>query len=246
MSQTNQWIDTLKRCLKVRGHTYADVAKILDLSEPSVKRLFAEQSFSMKRLEKICRMLDMSFSELARMNDINFKERRTTLSVEQEKNLAADPILLSYFYLLLHGWDSDRIAGRFSLKPTRQVRLLAKLDRLGLIELQVNNRVRLLTARRIQWRKNGAVRRLYEQEVKRAFLQDEFTEGVSHFGFESAELAPESARLICQRLQRVHQEFDELAELDVSLPYTEKRGYGLMIAIRPWAYWSIVLENDSL
>lgn len=244
MNQTDQWIDTLKRCLKARGITYKNVAKALDLSEASVKRLFSERSFTMQRLERICHLMDMSFSDLARLNDLKYEERQTTLSAGQESALADDAILLSYFYLLLKGWSVDRLAQRFALEQPRQVRLLAKLDRLGLIELQPGNRVRLLTARRIQWRRDGPVRRLYEREVKQAFLHDRFSESTAHFGFESAELAPESARLILRRLARVTREFDELAELDVNLEPTGKRGYGLMVALRPWAYWNIVL-NDS-
>jgi transcriptional regulator with XRE-family HTH domain len=246
MNQTNQWIDTVKRCLKARGITYKDVAIALNLSEASVKRLFSERSFSMQRLERICRLMDMSFSDLARLNDLKYEERQTTLSVSQETALADDAILLSYFYLLLKGWSIDRLTQRFALEEPRQIGLLAKLDRLGLIELQPGNRVRLLTARRIQWRRDGPVRRLYEREVKQAFLHDKFSESTAHFGFESAELAPESARLILRRLTRVTREFDELAELDVNLEPTGKRGYGLMVALRPWAYWNIVLSDSEM
>jgi len=245
VSQTNQWIDTLKRCLKTRGFTYRDVAKALDLSEASIKRLFSERAFSLKRLEQICRLMDMSFSDLARLNDLKYQERQTTLSADQEATLADDSILLSYFYLLLNGWEIERIARRFALDKPRQIRLMAKLDRMGLIELQPGNRVRLLTSRRIQWRRDGAVRRLYEREVKQAFLKDTFSDGIAHFGFESAELAPESARLILRRMTRLVREFDEMAELDVNLEPAEKRGYGLMIALRPWAYWNVIL-NDSI
>jgi transcriptional regulator with XRE-family HTH domain len=246
MSQTNQLIDTLKRCLKARGITYRDVAADLKLSEASIKRLFSERSFSVLRLEQICRLVDMSFSDLARLNDSRYQQRQTTLSASQEAALADDAILLSYFYLLLKGWSIGRIAQRFALDEPRQVRLLAKLDRLGLIELHPGNRVRLLTARRIQWRRDGPVRRLYEREVKQAFLHDAFSGSTAHFGFESAELAPESARLILRRLTRVTREFDELAELDVNLDPTGKRGYGLMVALRPWAYWNIVLNDGEM
>ena len=246
MSQTRQWTDTLKRCLKTRGLTYRDVAKALNLSEASIKRLFSERSFSLHRLEQICQLMDMSFSDLARLNELRYEERLTVLSIEQEAALADDAILLSYFYLLLNGWKKGRIARRFDLEEPRQIRLLARLDRLGLIELQPGNRVRLLTARRIQWRRNGPVRRLYEREVKQAFLKDSFAQGVAHFGFESAELAPESARLILRRLTRLTRDFDEMAEMDQNLKPTEKRGYGLMVAMRPWAYWNIVLNGDQV
>ena len=104
MSQTSQWIDTLKRCLKARGVTYRDVAEALGLSEASIKRLFSEQSFSMHRLEQVCRLADVSFSDLAHLSDIRYEERQTLLTAEQEAALAGDAILLSYFYLLLNGW----------------------------------------------------------------------------------------------------------------------------------------------
>jgi transcriptional regulator with XRE-family HTH domain len=245
MNETQQWIDTLKRCLKARGLTYRDVAAALQLSEASVKRLFAGRSFSLTRLEQVCRMVDLRFSDLARLNDRQYRERQTVLSLEQEQALAGDAILLSYFYLLLNGWSTARIASRFALTEPRQTRLLAKLDRLGLIELLPGNRVRRLTARRIQWRRDGPVRRLYEREVKLAFLHDRFDASTALFGFESAELAPESARLIRRRLGRITREFDELAEMDVNLQPAEKKGYGLMVALRPWAYWNIVLDGGG-
>ena len=47
-------------------------------------------------------------------------------------------------------------------------------------------------------------------------------------------------------MSRITREFDELAELDVNLGPTEKRGYGLMVALRPWAYWNIVLHENNM
>lgn len=60
MSQTNHLIKTLQRCLRAKGVTYRDVAGALDLSESSIKRLFSEKTFSVQRLEDICRYLDLS------------------------------------------------------------------------------------------------------------------------------------------------------------------------------------------
>ncbi|NNJ65772.1 MAG: hypothetical protein HKP16_09405 [Xanthomonadales bacterium] len=105
--------------------------------------------------------------------------------------------------------------------------------------------MRRLTARRIQWRRGGPVRRLYEREVKRAFLQDDFAGPASHFSFDSAELSEASARQIRRRLARLVREFDETAELDVDLAPADKRGFGLMVALRPWAYWNIVLDENA-
>lgn len=52
MAQTKQLIDTLKRALKAQGLSYADVAKELNLSEASVKRLFSQSGFSLAQLAR--------------------------------------------------------------------------------------------------------------------------------------------------------------------------------------------------
>ena len=50
--------------------------------------------------------------------------------------------------------------------------------------------------------------------------------------------------MISRKLANLSLEFDELAELDVNLKPDQKRGYGLMVALRPWAYWNIVLNEN--
>ena len=67
MSQTSDLLAALKKCLRAKGLTYRDVAQALQLSEASIKRLFSEQTFSLSRLEDVCRFLDMSIYDLARL-----------------------------------------------------------------------------------------------------------------------------------------------------------------------------------
>ena len=55
MAQIGLLVTELKRYLKAHGITYAALAKQLDLSESSVKRQFARQSFSLQRLEQTIR-----------------------------------------------------------------------------------------------------------------------------------------------------------------------------------------------
>ena len=99
MSQTAQLINTLKKCLKAKGFTYRELAKELNLSEASIKRLFSEKSFSLKRLEAVCHVLDLNFYDLAKIS-VDAETGPSMLTVEQEKNLSDNPKLLVYFYLL--------------------------------------------------------------------------------------------------------------------------------------------------
>ncbi len=60
MDEIARLLETLKRSLRARGLTYRDVARELDLSESSVKRLFSTGSLSLTRVTRICRMLELS------------------------------------------------------------------------------------------------------------------------------------------------------------------------------------------
>ena len=57
-------VDALKRVLKARGLTYADIARGLDLSEASVKRIFSKRDFTLERLDEVCRLAGIDFAEL--------------------------------------------------------------------------------------------------------------------------------------------------------------------------------------
>ena len=62
MVQTAQLISVLKQFLKRHGFSYRDVARRLNLSEASVKRLFSDHHFSLSRLDNVCQMMGMEIS----------------------------------------------------------------------------------------------------------------------------------------------------------------------------------------
>lgn len=90
MSQTRQLVDALKKCLKTRSITCRELADRIGVSEAAVKRNVSETSFTLERLEAICRALEMSFYELARMAKMQDPKARRELSVAQQRALAAD------------------------------------------------------------------------------------------------------------------------------------------------------------
>ena len=57
-------IATVKRQLKAQGRSYQDVARFLELSEASVKRLFSSERFTVDRLAKISELLGFTLAEL--------------------------------------------------------------------------------------------------------------------------------------------------------------------------------------
>ncbi len=245
MSQTRDLLHSLKKCLRARSLTYRDVALALDISEASVKRIFSEQTFSLQRLEEVCRFLDISFYDLARMTRAGREDETTQLTLQQERGLASDALVLTYFYLLLTGRTPGKIAKEFGLDEQQQATMLARLSKLKLVELLPGNNGRLLTGRRIEWRHNGPIRKLYQRQVQRAFMESDFDGDDEVFRFDTGELSAASVIVLTRKLEKLSQEFDEFAELDISTPAAEKKAYGLMVSFRQWAYWQILEDTAN-
>ena len=70
MAEQSLIVAEFKRALRERGLTYAAVAKKLNLSIASVKRLFSGGDLSLRRVDLICELLETGLAEvLARARD---------------------------------------------------------------------------------------------------------------------------------------------------------------------------------
>ncbi len=236
MSETSQLIAALKKVLKAQEVTYRDIAGALRLSEASVKRIFAAESFSLERLEEICRFLDLTIYELARLARTGAAEEVSVLTEAQETALAQNPQQFACFYLLMNGWTPARLARRLALSEPQLTRLLTALDKLELIELHPRNRVRPLTARTVMWRKGGPIRQMHERQVKAEFLDADFDGSDALMRFETGELSDASLGALENKIDRLVREFEMLADHDVALAPERKKAVGLLVVFRPWVF----------
>lgn len=240
MNETQRLLETLKRCLRARGMTYEKLGRTLGLSESSVKRLFSDESFSVARLERVCRAIDMSIADLARMAAGETITRNAndsfSLTLEQERTLAGNSTLLACFYLLLNGRTIDETMARLNLSERAMRNFLTKLAAAGLIDVEKGDRIRLHARLPIAWRPDGPVRKLYERQVRAEFLQSEFTDKNEALSFHSAELSPASIRILMRKLEKLASDFADLAALDMTLPQRDKTSTAMLLAVRPWVF----------
>lgn len=240
MTETQQMIETLKRCLRARGMSYSRLGQALGLSESSVKRLFSQRSFTMARLERVCRAIDMTIADLARMTAEQSKPvpaaQTFTLTLAQERILAKNSLLLACFYLLLNGRSVEEVADRLSLSERAATNLLSQLSAAGLLQIGKGNRVRVLARSPIAWRPDGPVRKLYERQVREEFLRSDFSAPNENLSFHSAELSPASIRILMRKIEKLGADFADLAALDVALPSKDKVSIAMLLACRPWVF----------
>jgi transcriptional regulator with XRE-family HTH domain len=230
---TDQLLDALKRVLKSRRVTYSELARRIGLSEASVKRLFSQQTFTLARLQEVLKALDMDFFELAKLAR-GAGDAPQEMTEEQEQALASEPNLMGVFYLLFNDWQPAQILARYELTEAELTRWLAKLDRLQLIDLMPGNRVKLKVSRHLRLKPSGAIRAKHGQRTMTDFLAVEFDRHGGHFLFEFRDISPASFAVMQRKLDRLAAEFNELAELDSTLPPEQRQSIGLALGMRPW------------
>ena len=233
MVQSQRMIEALKQVLKTRGVSYARVACVLDLSESSVKRLFSTGAFSLQRLEAVCDLAGVDLLELAQQADAK-RFRVPALTVEQEREVVGDSALLLVAICVLNRWSFARILDRYQFTPSRLVRLLARLDRMGLIELLPGNRIRLRIARNFAWLPDGPIHRFFVTRLQNEFLDGEFLPQRDVHRVAWGMLSSESAATLRTRIAGLADAFDELTRGDEVRADTAAHGTCLLIALREW------------
>jgi len=242
MSQIDDLVATLKRELKAQGKTYVDVAKVLDLSEASVKRLFSEQNFTLQRLDSLCQLLGLDLAQLVEQME---KEQRkvTNLTLEQEEEIAGDLGLILVAICALNGYTFQQVLEQFQIEETQLIRLLAKLDRLKFIELLPKNRIKLLVSRNFSWNPDGPIQRFFLAKIQQDFFKSRFDKETEQLLVVNGLLSLAKNKLMQEKMQKLMQEFNDLVRDDAHLPMSRKFGTTLVTAIRQWKDYSVFRDS---
>jgi len=233
MAQTEALIDTLKQALKSQRLTYAEVAKRLDMSEANVKRMFATKRFSLNRLEDICKLMQMELTDLFQLYDES-RQRITQLSKEQEKELVQDVKLLLVAVSVRNRLSFDDIIQNYDISQTECIRHLAKLDKLKIIDLLPNNRIKLRIDEHFSWLPNGPIEQFFEKQIQGQFLKSTFSADNQERVFLFGLLGDSSTQVMQAKIRALSKEFAELHRQDAGLPLDKRHNIGFLLALRPW------------
>lgn len=235
MAQTSALLTTLKKQLKAHGKTYADLATALDLSEASVKRLFAEENFTLQRLDAACGFIGIQIEELVALMNKEQPQLKQ-LSEQQEKEVADDLLLLLVAVSVINGFTLAEILQQYDIKETECIRKLAHLDRLKIIELLPNNRIKLRVAPNFRWRSNGPIQQFFLKHVQREFFHSRFAGEEEKLLVLNGVLSKASNAELQRKMQKMARDFNELMQNDAALPLDERYGNTMVMAIRHWQY----------
>ncbi len=233
MSQIKQISNTLKQLLKQHKLTYRMIAKELAMSEANIKRVFATNNFSLERLEQICHIINLTLSDLFALSEKQ-QQQLTELTLEQEQELIDNPKLLLVAVCVRDYWSIEEIIEHYQIDLHQCIRLMAKLDKIKLIQLLPNNNYKLLIAQDFRWIKNGPLERFMEKEVLNRFMASSF-DGDDCFRFYlRGRYSQASIDSIQRKLNLITKEAAELNIEDSDLPLAKRKHIGMLFAMRPW------------
>ncbi|WP_315981847.1 hypothetical protein [Aliamphritea spongicola] len=140
--------------------------------------------------------------------------------------------MLAHF--LINGLSFSEIIGQYAIEEHEGIRLLAKLDKLKVIELLPNNRVKLRIDRQFEWIPNGPIARFYEQHIQTDFLKSSFSGEDEIRLFLSGLLTRGSHTELLNHIRQLNHKFADLSQTDQSAMQSERHGTSLIVAMRPW------------
>lgn len=214
-SQRESLFDVLRQALKSRGITYAMLADSLNVSELTIKRLFAERDCKLSRLLQLCQAAGIGFNELVEMQERR-RQVASYLPLAIEEALAKRPPLFNFLVLLISRIDTAQANDQMGLSEISYYRYLRELEKLDIIAIGANNQFRYKVPLPVRWRLNGPLAKLivtanakYVQHALGYEPHSDYSLAVS-----SRLMTAQSAQTIKQSLQELQQQFDYLATQD--------------------------------
>lgn len=224
--------DGLRMHLKARDMTYADLARALKISEATVKRIFATKNCTLERLDEICELLQVDLAELARGAPRDYK-LINQLTPAQEQELMAEPALLLVAICAIQQMRVDEMVELYELDEAQCVKLLLRLERIGILEVHENNRIRLRLARTFAWNPDGPIMR-YAKSQTPDFFAHGFDGPGEFMRMVTVRVSGEARIALLRRLEQVAREYDEQHSADARLPLEQRYPLSVLLAVRYW------------
>lgn len=236
----------LKQQLHAQGKSYADLAAYLKVSESSIKRLFAKKSTSLERLLEICEYLQLSFVELARLVD-DQRPVLDQLTLVQEKQLMSDPKLILMAVCMMNHWPIEAVIAHYKIEMHECVMKLAQLDKMGMLQLLPNNRVRLRVSQQFSWQPNGPIQRyIQEQGMADFFDFENDVAGYEELLFGHGMLSADAILTMRSALKKCQQQMGQSHRQSLHVPQHRKQGMSMVLALRTWEpKWFRDLRRDG-
>ncbi len=157
-----------------------------------------------------------------------------TLTVDQETQLVSDDKLLLVAVCALNHWSLADMLSFYDLTKMEAIKRLRIFDQMGLIELLPGDRIRRRTKRDFDWVQNGPIRRYFAEQGLADFIAGPIDPNDESLDFAHGMLTPAAQTELKLELRRLRAKLASLHEQSISADIAEKRGVGVLLALRRW------------
>ena len=222
----------LKAHYRARGLSYRDVAKALKISEATVKRIFSTRDCTLARLEELCSVAQVDLADIARGTP-RATRLITQLTKMQEQELVDDLRLLVVAVCAMGNVPPEEIVRVYNISKAQCIGLLAKLDRIGFLDLREDNHYRLLVARTFQWIADGPIMRWTKRQAG-DYINYPFMQPGEMMRIINVRVSTAARVALLARLEQLALEYAGQHNADSWLPLEQRKSISLCLAVRPW------------
>lgn len=144
-------IQVLKELLRERGLSYQNLAEALGMSESGVKKLMTGKDISFSRLEKICKVCEISLLEVVtKANQEKISD--VFLSSEQEQFLLKNPKIFNFYWKLrVDQISRSEFHKKYKVELSTTQKWLTGLEKIGLLKVTNKGQVEFTHQGLIRW-----------------------------------------------------------------------------------------------
>lgn len=220
---TKMIFSALKEELKQAHISYKDIALSLNLSESSVKRMFSKEKMPLNTFIKICDLHNIDIGNIInRSNDTLFNQ----LSEKQESIIAQNDKSILITSCILNGYTLKEIIQEYNLEYTEVLKMAILLDKIKIITLLEQDRIKLNISKTFTWIKDGPIESFFKTHGIADFLNA--SKATYKFNF---------SLLNKDDVEEINKSIIDLI-INFSQKSTKKtnssENYGLLIALHPW------------
>ena len=154
----------VRKELRLRKLTTKKFAKMMNVSEPTMKRWFNGKGLLLKDWYEMLKVLNLNPVEVVGNSSVR-SVNRYEYTLKQEDALSKVPGLLSFYQQIIEGISVDEIARNYDLKPRSLTYYLNLLDRIELIRWKEGYDFKLINSGEPRWRKDGPLAIKFREKV---------------------------------------------------------------------------------
>lgn len=223
-------LEQLRIALRRERISVAALAKRAGVGEATARRWLHGQGLTLDRLDQLCGIAGIDIRDLIEAAEA---EVATQFTLRQERILAADRALAFLFFSILNGWQKEDFMQEFGLPAERVEAHLARLVRLGLVDVSASGRARALTARAVRWRRGGPLSAAFENNIKQLYLSMDFSSPDARYVSDVVKLTEAGRAQVHALFEDLRRDIHRIAEQDRKAQFEHHQWSAFFMLVRP-------------